>query len=113
MPVRNWPDPVQRGLGHMNRTIYVPMQGPSELGISPEATLADWDRFADLARIDVPTLVIDARHDTMNPEHIERMAGALRRGRWHYCPDGSHLAMYDDQEVYFRGLLDFLEHLPT
>jgi proline iminopeptidase len=43
------------------------MQGPSELGISVDATLADWDRTADLASIDVPTLVIGATHDTMDP----------------------------------------------
>jgi proline iminopeptidase len=27
------------------------------------------------------------------------------------CPDGSHLAMWDDQAVYFAGLLAFLRSL--
>jgi hypothetical protein len=32
--------------------------------------------------------------------------------RWRGCrPDGSHLAMYDDQAVYFAGLIDFLHGL--
>ncbi|HTS98049.1 MAG TPA: hypothetical protein VMI33_15670 [Streptosporangiaceae bacterium] len=44
--------------------IYVPMQGPSELGTTPDAKLARWDRTAELASIEVPTLVIGARHDT-------------------------------------------------
>ena len=44
MPVEDWPDPVQRAFAHINPDIYVPMQGPSELGISADAKLADWDR---------------------------------------------------------------------
>src|SRR5579863_1545894 len=61
MPSGSWPEPVVRGFAHINPKIYVPMQGPSELGMSADAKLATWDRFADLARIEVPTLVIGAR----------------------------------------------------
>jgi proline iminopeptidase len=113
MPADSWPDPVQRGLAHINPKIYVPMQGPSELGMSAEATLARWDRVADLPRITVPTLVIGARYDTMDPSHMEMMAGLLPNGSYLYCPNGSHLAMYDDQETYFAGLTAFLNGLPT
>ena len=61
---------------------------PSEPGISAEARLAHWDRSEDLAS-----------------------AMRLPQGRYLYCPDGSHLAMYDDQAVYFAGLIDFLHGL--
>ena len=111
MPVEDWPDPVVRAFAHINPAIYVSMQGPSELGISADANLAHWDRTEELASIDVPTLVIGARHDTMDPAHMEMMAGRLPHGRYLYCPDGSHLAMYDDQAVYFAGLIDFLHCL--
>jgi proline iminopeptidase len=106
MPVEEWPDPVRRSFARINRDIYVPMQGPSELGIS--GTLADWDRSEDLQQIEVPTLVIGARHDTMDPAHMEWMAKSLPRGSYLHCPDGSHLAMYDDQETYVSGLVAFL-----
>jgi proline iminopeptidase len=106
MPAAEWPDPANRGLGHINQAIYVPMQGPSELGLS--GSLSGWDRTADLGRIDVPTLVIGAQHDTMDPAHMEWMASAYPRGRYLHCPDGSHMAMYDDQQVYVRGLIDFI-----
>ena len=92
--------------------IYVPMQGPSELGMSADAKLATWDRFGDLATIEVPTLVIGARYDTMDPDHMAEMARRLPRGSYLYCPEGSHLAMYDDQETYFEGLISFLADLP-
>jgi proline iminopeptidase len=111
MPVEDWPDPAVRGFAHINLAIYVSMQGPSELGISADASLAHWDRSADLASIDVPALVIGARHDTMDPGHMEMMAGRLPQGRYLFCPDGSHMAMYDDQAVYFAGLIDFLHGL--
>jgi proline iminopeptidase len=108
MPVADWPEPVQRGFAHINPDIYVSMQGPSELGISADAKLAHWDRMGDLGSIGVPALVIAARYDTMDPAHLERMAAAMPRGRYLYCPQGSHLAMYDDQEAYFTGLIEFL-----
>jgi proline iminopeptidase len=111
MPIAEWPDPAVRAFAHINPAIYVSMQGPSELGISADASLAHWDRTAELASIDVPALVIGARHDTMDPAHMEMMAGRLPRGQYLYCPDGSHMAMYDDQQVYFAGLIDFLHGL--
>lgn len=101
-----WPDGVMRAMGRVNPTVYVLMQGPSELGAS--GRLENWDRTGDLARINVPTLTIGARYDTMDPAHMEWMAGQVSNGRYLYCPNGSHLAMYDDQETYFDGLIEFI-----
>jgi proline iminopeptidase len=106
MPPDQWPDPVNRAFKHMNRAIYVPMQGPSEMGASGK--IANWDRTADLPKIAVPTLVIGARHDTMDPAHMEMMARRVQKGRYLLCPNGSHLALYDDQTTYFDGLIRFL-----
>jgi len=52
--------------------------GDGQLGASGK--LLHWDRTNDLAKIAVPTLVIGARHDTMDPDHMAWMAGALGRG---------------------------------
>ena len=106
LPVEEWPEPVTRSFSRINKDIYVPMQGPSELGAS--GTLVDWDRFDDLARIAVPTLVIGAAHDTMDPDHKRAMAAQLPKGEDLHCPEGSHLAMYDDQQTYMAGLVDWL-----
>ena len=111
MPPSRWPDPVQRGFAHINQAIYVSMQGPSELGISADAKLARWDRTSQLESITVPSLVIGARHDTMDPAYMEMMASRLPAGRYLYCPEGSHMAMYDDQQTYFAGLIAFLKDL--
>jgi len=110
-PFAEVPEPVLRGFSHLNPKIYKPLQGPSELGIS--GLLANWDRFDDLARIDVPTLVVGARYDTMDPAHMKKMAQRLPRGQYLYCDNGSHMAMYDDADCYFDGLLTFLRGAPA
>jgi proline iminopeptidase len=107
MPAPEWPDPVKRAFKHLNPKVYVPMQGPSELGAS--GRILNWDRTADLKNINVPTLVIGARHDTMDPAHMEWMSTQMPRGRYLYCPNGSHLALYDDQQTYVDGLVRFIQ----
>jgi proline iminopeptidase len=109
MPSDRWPDPVNRAFKNLNLSIYVPMQGPSELGASGK--LLHWDRMDDLPKISAPTLVIGAQHDTMDPAYMEKMANAFPRGRYLHCPNGSHMAMYDDQSVYMEGLIRFLHEV--
>ncbi len=111
LPLAQWPEAVTRSFAHINPAIYVPMQGPSELGAS--GTLLHWDRGPDLPRIDVPTLVMGAEHDTMDPAYLRWMAEQLPQGRYHHCPDGSHLALVDDAETYFAGLVGFLKELES
>lgn len=106
MPAHQWPEPVIRSFKHLNHHIYALLQGPSELGAS--GRIANWDRTASLREIEAPTLVIGATHDTMDPEHMRNMADQLPRGEFLLCPDGSHMALYDDQSTYFSGLLSFL-----
>jgi proline iminopeptidase len=108
-PYAQWPDSVLRAFEHLNPKVYIPMQGPSELGA--RGKLAQWDRRADLSRIQVPTLTIGAAHDTMNPQQMAAMAKALPRGSHLHCPNGSHMAMVDDQVVYIQGLIDFLRRV--
>ncbi len=102
-----WPDPVNRAFAHMNQDVYVTMQGPSEFGIS--GRLESWDRKAHLREIAVPTMVIGARHDTMDPEHMKWMSTQLQNGSYLFCPNGSHMCMYDDQDTYMNGLIAFIK----
>ena len=86
-----------------------PLQGPSELGAS--GLLADWDRVADLRA----HRRAGARHRRRRTTRwIRRICGtwpsACRTGAT-CTPEGSHLAMYDDQETYMRGLIDWLQTL--
>jgi len=102
-----WPDPVLRSLGGWNQHVYHVLQGRSEF----EATgrMKGWDRWADLPKIKVRTLTMGARYDEMDPEDMRRMATLLLRGEAWISKTGSHFAMYDDQQNYFRALLSFLK----
>lgn len=109
MPLEDWPEAVMRTLKHVNPNVYVYMQGHSEFGITAGATLKGWDRRADLKNIKVPTLVIGAGNDTMDPKHMEWMSTEVQNGRYLFCPDGSHISQYDDQKVFFEGLIKFVK----
>jgi proline iminopeptidase len=106
-----WPEPVDFSFAHLNHDLYLTMQGPSEMGIWQEASLANWDRTNDLQFITAPTLVLGGRHDTMDPTFLEMMAARIPSGSSYICENGGHFAMYDDQEAYFEALLGFLSSL--
>lgn len=108
MPPEEWPDPVIRAFSNMNMDLYVAMQGPSEFGIAGDAAIKQWDVTESLPEITVPVLTIGGAYDTMDPEHMEWVAGQVANGKYLHCPQGSHFAMYDDQEAYFEGLLKFV-----
>jgi proline iminopeptidase len=102
-----WPDAVNRSFKHINSEIYTMMQGPSEFGIG--GRLKNWDRKADLPKIKVPTLTIGGKYDTMDPEHMKWMSTQVQKGSYLYCPNGSHLSMWDDQEIYMNGVIKFIK----
>jgi proline iminopeptidase len=70
--------------------------------------LANWDIKARLPEIKVPTLTVGAKHDTMDPEHMKWMSTQVQKGRYLFCPEGSHLSMWDDQAHFFPGVISFI-----
>ena len=109
MPVNKWPESINRAFKHLNPKVYVYMQGPSEFGITGDATLKNWDVTAKLKTLTVPTLSIGAKYDTMDPKHMEWIANEVQNGRFLFCPNGSHCSQYDDQKTYFPGVIKFLK----
>ncbi len=105
--LEEWPDGFNRAMKHVNGEIYTMMQGPSEFGIA--GRLAQWDIKARLKEIKIPTLMIGAKHDTMDPAAMEEQSKLVQKGRYLYCPNGSHLAMWDDQQVFMNGVIAFIK----
>lgn len=106
-----YPEPVQRSFKHVNPIIYTMMQGPSEFGIS--GRLEHWDIKNRLREIKIPTLMIGAKYDTMDPEYMKWMSTQVQQGRYLYCPNGSHLAMWDDQKNYYPGVIQFIKDVDS
>ncbi len=102
-----WPDPVNRAFNHVNERIYVMMQGPSEFKVG--GRLLHWDITSRLKEITVPTLMVGAKYDTMDPNYMKWMSTQVKNGQSLYCPNGSHLAMWDDQQVFMNGVIKFIK----
>jgi len=106
-----WPEPCTRSFKHGNNAIYTLMQGPSEFGIS--GRLETWDIKDRLKEIRIPTLMVGAKHDTMDPAAMEAQSKEVQRGQFLYCPHGSHLSMWDDQQVFMIGVIKFIHEVDT
>ncbi len=104
--IEPWPEPVTRAFRLSNEKIYNQMQGKSEFEVT--GNLKDWERWDRLHEIRVKALTIGAAHDEMDPADIVKMAKLMRNATSAICPNGSHLAMWDDQAIYFQHLLGFL-----
>lgn len=105
-----WPEPFERTMKYMNTVVYETMQGPDEFNIV--GNYKDWDRWSDLHRIKAQTLLLGGRHDTMAADDIRRMGTLIPNSKVVICENGSHMAMYDDQQRYFAALLGFLAARP-
>jgi proline iminopeptidase len=104
-----WPDALNRAIKHLNPDIYVLMQGPSEFGAS--GRLLNWDIRGRLKEIKIPTLMIGAKHDTMDPAAMEEQSKMVLHGKYLFCPNGSHLSMWDDQQVFMSGVIRFINNV--
>jgi len=107
MPVNEWPEPLARAFGKMNKSYYLAMQGHSEFGFTGK--LKDWDISMKLPQITVPTLTIGAKYDEMDPSHMRWMSNQVQNGSYLYAEQGSHLSMYDDQQFYMKGIIAFIK----
>lgn len=104
-----WPEPLLRAFHHLNTKVYQTVQGPNEFIVT--GNFKNWNRWNDLKKISIPTLIICGRYDTMNPNDIEKMGQLIPHSRVKICENGSHCCLYDDQENYFKSLHDFLREV--
>ena len=112
MPVEKWPKSINLLFEHLNPGIYIFMQGHSEFGMTGNASLKNWDVSGRIKEIKVPTLVIGARYDTMDPKHMEWMAKEVQKGRI-LITNGSHFSQFDDPKTYFNGLIKFIRDVDS
>jgi len=104
--MNEWPEPVMRSFKHANQHVYEFMQGPSEF--VPGGNLKNWTITNRLKDIYVQTLSVGAKYDTMDPDDMKEISELVQNGNYLYCPNGSHLSMWDDQEIYMQGIIKFI-----
>lgn len=110
LPLDKWPESATRAFNHLNQNIYVYMQGHSEFGITGNATLKNWDVSKRLKEIKVPTLVLGAKNDTMDPNYLKWMSTQVQNGR-SFTTNGGHCGQFDDPENFFSALIKFVKQV--
>ena len=106
-----WPDEVTGSFARLNYKLYDLMQGPSEFKVG--GRIIDWDVTDRLGEIEVPTLMVGATHDTMDPEAMARQATLVQNGVSLTCEQGSHLALWDDETAFFEGVQSFVSQVES
>jgi len=72
------------------------------------AALGDWDWTAELATLDVPTLLVHGREDPAPAAGSQAYAAALPDARLLLLDDTGHLPWIERPELFFPPVLDFL-----
>ncbi|MFT8977520.1 MULTISPECIES: proline iminopeptidase-family hydrolase [Liquorilactobacillus] len=101
-----WPDAVNRSFEHTNEQVYNTLQGPTEFTIT--GSLKNWSIRDRLSQLKMPTLVLGAKYDSMDPKVIKDMVNRIPNASVHICPKGSHFSIFDDQKDYFKAILSFI-----
>ncbi|MFT8872178.1 MAG: proline iminopeptidase-family hydrolase [Sporolactobacillus sp.] len=102
-----WPDAVNRTFQHLNPQVYMTLQGPNEFTIV--GSLGDWNVRDQLPTLKMPTLLMGATYDSMNPAVIRKMGDIIPHSRVSICPNGSHFSMWDDPDHYFPAVIGFIK----
>ena len=105
--LEEWPEEVTGSFSRLNYPLYDLMQGPSEFRVG--GRLIDWDIKSRLPEITVPTLMVGAAHDTMDPLAMKEQSELVGDGQFLLCPNGSHLCMWDDREAFMAGVSAFVQ----
>ena len=101
------PAPVKRSLDNWNMDVYGVMQGPNEFFYT--GNLKDWNRIADMHRINVPTLITVGKYYELTPACALRMKQALPNAELKVFPNSSHMPFYEEPDAYYPVLTEFLD----
>jgi proline-specific peptidase len=102
-----WPEALLRSSAQMDgNPVYLTMNGPTEFDVI--GRLREWDRTADLGRIDVPTLVTCGRYDEITPSCSETIAHGIPDARMHVFEHSAHCAHLEEPDDYARIVEAFL-----
>ena len=104
-----WPGIVVRSVTRANGQVASTLTGGNLFQVG--GLLKNWSIRDRLKDIHIPTLLLGARYDTMNPDVIRDMVGRFPNAQAFICPNGSHLSILDDQKNYFQAINKFLNKI--
>lgn len=93
----------------MGVNVYVYMWGSNEF--SATGTLKDYDRTADLGRVDVPTLYISGEFDSARPSTVGYYQSLTPGSRLVVVPGAGHFISHDNPEPEIMAIRAFLSEM--
>lgn len=90
-----------------SKPVYNHFQGDNEFVITGD--LGTWDYSDEIKKINVPTQLLFADHETMPLETAKRMAKDFPHARLAVTPGGGHNHMIDNPEVFFTNLKNYFK----
>jgi proline iminopeptidase len=101
------PPEVAQSLAIAGKSIaYRVMNGPNEFTIV--GVIKDWDRRADLGRIDVPTYITMGEFDEVDLACHETLHQGIAGSVFQIFPGGSHMTMNEDPDGYVAAVARFI-----
>lgn len=100
-----WPEPLTRSFNHINSQVYNTMQGNNEFVVTGK--FKNWNAWDKIPHIKCPTLIVGAVYDEMDTAEINRMGRVIPGAKVLMCT-GSHMSLWDDQQHYMEGVINFL-----
>ena len=105
-----WPDCAQRSVDELDgNQVYLTMNGPTEFDVI--GPLRDWDRTADLGRIDMPALVTVGRYDEITPACAQTIVDGVPDARLLVFERSGHYAHEEEPEEYAAAVRGFLDEV--
>ncbi|ESK95459.1 proline-specific peptidase [Moniliophthora roreri MCA 2997] len=98
---------ISLGMVDIDPTVYSTMWGPSEFGVT--GTLSNWTVVDIIHRINVPTLLISAPMDEIQPVAAAPWFDNIPKVKWVELQNSTHLAEFEEPKNWFRVLLQFLQ----
>ena len=87
-------------------TVYNAMNGPNEFYVI--GSLKDWSIVDRLPEVNVPTLVINGRHDEATDDCVKPYVERIPNAKWIRFENSSHMPHVEERERYMRTVAEFL-----
>ena len=92
-----------------NEEIYNHMWGPSEF--TATGNLKDYDRTADLSKIEVPTLYICGEYDETRPPTVQYYQSLTPGSKFMMIENAAHVTMHDNPQRDIEVISRFLDEM--
>lgn len=101
-----WSPHLMAAFEGFNTDLYGYMWGPSEF--TATGTLKNYNREAELSKLDLPVLFTTGRYDEATPETVRHFQSLTPGAELQIFEGSAHMTMLDEPEAYADAVADFL-----